>query len=158
MISADTGEQRRCSPGGEQFEQVALPHRNDYFSLTQIASRVSCLRCWWLWAAIMRGNDMTALVMSSGKYLRTYYSPVPSTRPQRAFIPPPSAMHKRATGHGQQVQQECPEPPAFSWHSSAFRAPRDLLAHKKKVQSSKQSCSCHQITCNCKFSSWQFWT
>lgn len=44
------------------------------------------------------------------------------------------------------------------WRLLLFAHREISLLIKKRVQSSKQSCSCHQIRWNCKFSSWQFWT
>lgn len=88
--SAAGGGDSLCKLRSNAVRPPPHHHRNDYFScLTQIAPRVSCcLWCWWLWAAIMLGDDMTARVMmSGGKYLRTYSSPaLPPPPPPNPFI------------------------------------------------------------------------
>lgn len=131
------------------------PPRNDYFScLTQIASRVSCLWCWWLWAA-------TTL-------WKRYDGPCDEWWEICAHVffsctPHPHPLHlrciKRATGHWATRPTGMPwsHPPLLT--SETLRSPPRRFARfclRTKVQWSKRSCSCHQIRCDCKFSSWQF--
>lgn len=94
---------------------------------------------------------MTARVMSGGKYLRTYSSPAP---------PPSSALHKTSNGTlGNTSSRNALESPAAPHERDFALPPPRRFARfclRTKVQSSKRSCSCHQIRCDCKFSSWQF--